>query len=292
MHFGIDCVTPGQAMNPAEKGDGGVRVYLRNVVQQIPRQDKTHTYTVYAAKPGFELLGHTPPGPNVHYYACPGLSTRPAARVVYEQTIYPQILNRAGLDALLSTCNTMPLGAKMPVAVVQQSLQYFYFPVSFSVARILYLRLMVAQAMRRADAVISLSESARQTVIERLKLPPEKVQVVYYGGVHEQFRTAYATRDNPVHDETVAKYIDRGPYIFAISTLFRFKNYERLIRAFALLKQRTNLPHRLLIVGREFDVTRAELLHLAARLSLPDGAVVCKQGAPTPMCPRSICGPP
>lgn len=281
MRIGLDCVTPGKAMQPAEKGDGGVRIYLRHLMHEIPVQDPTNQYTLFAARGGFELFAGNPPLPNLTHYPCPGLHTNQVARVAYEQTIYPQILNRSGLNVLLATCNTMPLAATMPTIIVLHSIQYFYFTASYSLPRILYLRLMVPKALSRAVKIITVSESARRDVLDRVPIAPEKVHVVHHG-LHERFRNAYANQNDLAVDETVAKYIDieQGPYIFAISTLFRFKNYERTIQAFARIKQRTNLPHRLVIFGREFDVTRTELLQVAADAGLHPGDVLCKPGVP------------
>ena len=47
--------------------------------------------------------------------------------------------------------------------------------------------------------------------------------------------------------------------ILAVSQLYAFKNLRCLIAAFAALKRSHDIPHRLVIVGANADVTRRDL---------------------------------
>jgi glycosyltransferase involved in cell wall biosynthesis len=60
------------------------------------------------------------------------------------------------------------------------------------------------------------------------------------------------------------------PYILTISTLFRYKNIERVLRAYAELKSRHELPHRLRVVGVSAELTIESLKVVANKLRVED----------------------
>jgi len=131
---------------------------------------------------------------------------------------------------------------------------------------------MVPVSLRRASAVIVATQTAKREVMRFIGVPSEKIHVVHHG-VSECFREAFCHRFEPWVDEVVAKYTGGGPYILTVSTLYRLKNYERLIRAFALLKQGKGLKHKLVIVGSEVDLTREELLRWADEQGVRDEVI-------------------
>jgi glycosyltransferase involved in cell wall biosynthesis len=95
--------------------------------------------------------------------------------------------------------------------------------------------------------VLADSSNTRDDLMELLGVPQEKVSVVP-GGVEDRFR--------PIEDtgclETVRTRYGLPPeFILAVGTLEPRKNYPRLISAYADLRRRTGLPHRLVIAGRE-----------------------------------------
>jgi glycosyltransferase involved in cell wall biosynthesis len=58
--------------------------------------------------------------------------------------------------------------------------------------------------------------------------------------------------------------------VLCISRLYALKNHRRLIQAFAVLVRDRGLPHRLVIVGGDADVTRDELAQVAASEGIAD----------------------
>jgi glycosyltransferase involved in cell wall biosynthesis len=275
MHIGIDNITPGVGLTPAV-GGGGIKVYLVNLMRSLLALDQHNHYTLFGGRHGYTLFESD--APNFARHHCRGVLDNRAARVAYEQVRYPRVLRQHGIDVLLATCNVMPLHAPCPTVVVVRSLQYFVFPLNFSRLRLLYLRTIVPRSLRKASAVIVVSESTRADVIRYMRIAPEKIHVVYHG-LTERFRDAHLQRGDAAVATAGERYSGGAPYLVAISTLYRFKNYERLIRAFAQVKRETGLPHRLLIVGSDADVTRAELMRLAEHLGIGD-AVCCPGGLP------------
>jgi glycosyltransferase involved in cell wall biosynthesis len=196
--------------------------------------------------------------PNVTRVVCPGAGIGRSGRVLYQNSVLPLFLRTQGLNALLATCNVLPLGCPVPSVVVVQSLQYFDYPEAYGWLRRTYLRAALEHACRHAKFLICVSESARRDLLRLVKVQNKKVHVVHHGispAIVPQARTSRS---------------DSPPYILSIATLYRFKNLARLIKAFADLKNVERIPHRLRIIGAEADVTAAELASLAMQLGVLD----------------------
>lgn len=175
------------------------------------------------------------------------------ARIVYQNTILPVYLRSLHLNALFATCNVLPAGCPVPSVVAVQSLQYFDHPEAYGRLRALYLRAALRHASRHAAALICPSESARRDLIRLTGVDATKVRVVHHGVSGEI--ASYVGDTSPASP----------PYILCVATLYRYKNLERLIEAFASIKTKERLPHRLRIVGGEADISFAELSDHAAR---------------------------
>ncbi len=193
---------------------------------------------------------------NVRRVECPHVPTSRGARIVYQNTVLPVFLRSLGIDALLATCNILPLGCRVPSVVVVQSLQYFEHSESYGRLRAAYLRAAVRHACRHANVLVCPSESARRDLLRLSGVSPAKVRVVHHGVSPEI--ASYAGDTAP----------DSPPYILCVATLYRYKNLLRLIEAYASVKAETRMPHRLRIVGGEADLSFGELKDHAANLGI------------------------
>ena len=110
-----------------------------------------------------------------------------------------------------------------------------------------YLGSRVPRAIERASMVLADSECTKKDLVRLLGAPVEKIEVVY-GGVSPVFSSV---TDESLLYQIQKKYgIDR-PFILSVGRLEPRKNLGRLIDAYRLLRQETNLPHRLLLAGEE-----------------------------------------
>ncbi len=98
-----------------------------------------------------------------------------------------------------------------------------------------------------ADLILTISESAKQDIIEYFNLSPEKVIVTYLAS---RYDGNLPTKSTPkVTTTTLSKNLDR-PYILFVGTLEPRKNLVTLISAFNHLKERCKIDHNLILVGR------------------------------------------
>ena len=128
--------------------------------------------------------------------------------------------------------------------VTVHDLQHLLIPSFFSHAERLYRRLLYAPAIRRAAAVIAISSHVKETVIELLGVPAERIWVAHHGIDHEILNPARNERDP---ERFVLYPANRWPH----------KNHELLLEAFRMV--RTEQPDlRLVLTGFGHDGASAD----------------------------------
>jgi glycosyltransferase involved in cell wall biosynthesis len=158
------------------------------------------------------------------------------------------------LDAIHFPLSVMlpPVDAP-PAATTVLDIQHEVFPEFFSRAELAYRRRVYGWTVRRSRIVITISEHAREALIERLELEPERVRAIYLAVDHELF-----TPDGRA----------REPFLLYPANRWKHKNHERLFEAFTLVcRERPEL--RLVLTGADHT-----------GLSLPEG--VESRGRVTP----------
>jgi len=141
-----------------------------------------------------------------------------------------------------------PVGA-CPHVVTVHDISYDLYPAFFSPRDRWMLKTLVPLTMRRAAAIITVSQHAKQEILARYGLPANKITVTYEAA-GEQFR--------PVTDQAARLAVRQRlglpanvPYFLALGNLQPRKNIGRLIEAFALARQAPELAStRLVIAGK------------------------------------------
>ena len=152
------------------------------------------------------------------------------------------------LDAIHFPLTMMlPRVDRPPAAVSLLDIQHVFFPEFFSRAELLYRRFAYGWSLRKARTVIAISQHVKDTLVERMEIEPERVEVVYLGLDHELFRPG---------DET------REPFLLYPANPWPHKNHARLFQAFERLR-RDRPELRLVLTGTGLE-----------KLVLPDGVAV------------------
>ena len=125
-----------------------------------------------------------------------------------------------------------PLRAGTKAIVTVHDLSYLRLPFCFKPALLDYLVTNVPRAVHRANWVLADSESTRRDAIELLKVPEDKVGVLY-PGVESRFRPIL---DVQARARVRTKYDLPKRFILSVGTVQPRKNYERLVQAFSRLQ--------------------------------------------------------
>jgi glycosyltransferase involved in cell wall biosynthesis len=123
-------------------------------------------------------------------------------------------------------------------------IQHEYHPEFFAPDLLRELRALLADGLRRADHVCAISEFTRQTLIDRLGVPAQKVSVSPLAAA-EWFRPERAEEDGR---RLAALRLEPG-YLFFPAHTWPHKNHRAAIDALRLLRDRHGLRPRLVCSG-------------------------------------------
>ena len=182
----------------------------------------------------------------------------------WSQAALPPLLARARTQLLFAPTDHPPLWVPCPlVMAVRNPTPYTEVETVEGFGRRARERVMRAwtrAATLRARRVIFVSQSAADGINAHLRVPEDKVRVIHHG-----------------LDATIARGVDgplpegiEAPYVLAVSSFYRYKNYLGLVRALALLREEHGLVLPTILCGREIDVPNVDAVRAEiARTGLP-----------------------
>lgn len=246
-------VTP----KPGTKGSAGGKTFLTGVIKHLAKIDKDNQYYLYVSRASQNYFDKII-GPNFNKVVLPFDSDNKVLKLFFEQFVIPVYDLKLEIDVLFCPTNLAPLIPFTSTVLAIQSMHYVFAPKDMSKLRKIYHRVLLPQSAKRAKKVIAVSESIRDSIVDVVGINPTKIEVVYEGADLDIFNQAH------VDKELVSDYIPEGfPYVLFVSTLFKFKNADKLIEAFALAKKRQKIPHNLVMVGRDSQSNMEELKRIA-----------------------------
>jgi glycosyltransferase involved in cell wall biosynthesis len=161
----------------------------------------------------------------------------------WEQAVLPR-RHHAG-DLLFCPSYVAPLAARGKVVVTHHG-SYEALPSAFSLPQRIKARLLYQASARRADRIITVSESSKRDIVSYYRISPDKIEVIPQG-VDPAFRPLKdPERLSRVRDEYVGS--DR-PIVLFVGKLTARRNIPQLVEAFARLRREHAIPHALLLVG-------------------------------------------
>jgi alpha-1,3-rhamnosyl/mannosyltransferase len=187
-------------------------------------------------------------------------------RVAVEATWLGRQARAEGLDLLHHMGGTMPVLRGTPGLVTIHDLQPFAFPEHFSVVKRAYLRATVPTSVRRAVAVIVLTEWTRADVVERIGIDPDRVLLVPPG------LDPMMPVDPRVALDVRRRYgLDDVPFFLYPTITYAHKNHLGLVRAFSRVAAADGRV-KLVLTGGSADAEDA-VRDEVARLALGDRVV-------------------
>jgi alpha-1,3-rhamnosyl/mannosyltransferase len=260
VKVGFEVIAAGSGL---EEGQGGASGYIEGLVPEVledPHVERLVTYVPEWYRPALRW-SH----PKLEVRRLPVPRAR-AARVAFEQLAVPRLARRDGIDVLFSTGNYRPLGYRAPNVVALHAVQHFLLGDDIGRVRSAYVRLGVPRSARTADLVVAVTETLRRDAIKLFGLDPARIVSVPMGPSPWVLELLQSDRSE-VQPYTLA---DGSPYVLSISRLYALKNHRRLIDAFAALVRSDGIPHKLVIVGGDADVTREQLALAAEGAGIGD----------------------
>jgi glycosyltransferase involved in cell wall biosynthesis len=239
LHIGIDYTA-------AVHQRAGIGRYARGIVSGLAKQPSEHSFLLLVA--GGEVRTSAPMhalGASFRVRRLP-LSER-AWTILWHRLRLPLPVDvLAGpLDVFHSPDYVLPPVRRARKVVTIHDLSFLRYPEAAEPSLRRYLSAAVPRCAGEADVILADSENTRRDVVELLGLPSEKVYVIY-PGVDQRFS---AIQERESLEAVKERYGLSYPFILSVGTLEPRKNLIVLLEAYAMLKERRDLPHRLVIAG-------------------------------------------
>ena len=224
---------------------GGSETYARELCRALARVGELR-YRVFLPEIATDAADGLPWSVVAGYRASRGMPGRVAAMSLAAARPKPlrRELELEQLDAIHFPLSVMlPPVERPPAVTTVLDLQHEEHPEFFGRAELAYRKVVYGWTIRRSRIVVTISEHARQTLIERHGLAPERVRAIHLAVDHDVFTPGSDARDD---------------YLLYPARPWPHKNHARLYDAFARLRRER--PGLRLVLTGEGDFGR-----------LPDG---------------------
>lgn len=163
---------------------------------------------------------------------------------VWHQFRVPGMLRKLGAGVYLSPDGFIPLTTSVPTIAVLHDIAFEREATHTRMSAGRYYRWMFPKCARRATALVTVSEDARQDIVAAYGIPTEHIDVVP-NGVRDVFRLRTNQDRLMVRDR-----LNEGrPYILFVGTVQPRKNLVRLVEAYSMAVEQHGIDLDFVIVG-------------------------------------------
>lgn len=218
----------------------GIARYIYHLLRQVPAAAPDFELDVYTTESRAPALLH-----NVNIYSSRVPAHKPLARIFWEQTVFAWQLFQTKYALLHSFAYVSPLLNHTRSIVTLYDLSFYLYPEYFRPFHRLYLQIGTRISARRAERILTISESTKRDIVHLLGVPENKIDVAMPGVNPEFFQTI---SPDALQAFRRAQNLPEK-FVLYLGTREPRKNIPALLRAFALLKRRKKFPHRLVLAG-------------------------------------------
>lgn len=169
-----------------------------------------------------------PPNFQVVIAECP-------TRILWTNLYVPRLLRQHHIDVYHGVCNfELPVRKVCRYVVTIHDLVPLFFPKLVPWKHLLFFKLFMKRAAKTADLIITDSRHSKGDIVRYLDVPEDKIRVIPLGYTPPpQHNKDHLKKQQDV----LAQYGITRPYLLFVGIIEPKKNLERLIEAFALLRQ-------------------------------------------------------
>jgi glycosyltransferase involved in cell wall biosynthesis len=174
----------------------------------------------------------------------------------WEQLELPAYSRDGALFCPGNTAPILSLSARQVTVVTVHALSYIYFPEAYSpFFRLLY-RVIIPSVLRRADAVITVSEAERKSILLHYGHADGRLHAIQSGAFSRALLNGSET--------PVASVPEPGkPFLLYVGSLSKGKNLEGALKAMAIVNEKVGMD--MVVAGASANVFKG------LRLDLPEG---------------------
>jgi len=224
----------------------GVDYYTIGLVNGLLSIDEENQYVLFTNQPNAAGIG-IKKAKNLNIKKLPHLKTR-LKRIKWEHLNLPAIAEKEKLDILHCPAYICPFfTSKLPYVVTIHDTIALDYPQFCKISNVLYYNIFLKHTVKKSAKIITVSKDSAQQITQNFNVCKNKLKVIHPG--IDQIFNQSALANHEKEAEIRVKYNLPAKYILFVGNLEPKKNLINLLHTFKLLSK-TNLPHKLLIVGQ------------------------------------------
>lgn len=179
------------------------------------------------------------------WQSLPIRAIRLLAAVAWTQAALPTAAAYLKPDVLHVPVFTAPLWGTCPLVVTVYDTVYRRYPDQYPPLFAQYLDWFMPRGLKKAAAIIAISETTKQDVVEAYHIEPSRIHVIYLGVDHDRFNPNMASEAHNI----LENYGIRGEYVLYVGALVARKNIPLLLEAVGLIKARGQWGSRQVVIA-------------------------------------------
>lgn len=223
---------------------GGVGVYTRNIVKELLQLDNSNEYVLFYANPSNLGLFS-------HHKGVTERWVKGKNKAYWDQIGIPLACRYEKVDIIFHPKFTVPLFAPCKAVMVVHGADWLipdqarFYP-TWDVK---YMQMMLPLYFKKSSCVISVSQETTDNFNRILKLPPDKVQTIYFAPGRQFKRIT----DSESLKKVKEKYNLPDKYILTLTKRKgdSRKNLGQIFMAYAHYHKQTDSPHKLVVGGKD-----------------------------------------
>ena len=167
-----------------------------------------------------------------------------------EQVVIPWLVRQARADVFHAPHYVLSPLTHCPAVVTIHDCIHLRFPQYLpSRTGVVYAKWMMRSAAHKARRVLTVSQASKDDILSYLHVPADKVDVIY-NALDERLAAAPTEQDLARVRE---RFLLNAPFVLYAGNIKPHKNVDRLIQAFATVRERVPGDLKLLIIGDELS---------------------------------------
>jgi len=219
-----------------ESGDGQ---FSSQIINQCASLDNSNEYILLVRPENKELFKID--GPN---FALRVENINPYS--FKERFVLGKIIKNINPDIYHTFTFSAPLAVDCKVILSIYDITHLVFPHLFSLRLNLYYKFIVSKCVKRANAILTISQHSKSDIANRFQVEPGKIKSIYCG-VNSLYK--------PIDKEKARKYIKdkfsvSGKFILYVGQVKKHKNIRTTLYSFQKIRQNGYSDIKLVICGR------------------------------------------
>ena len=254
----------------------GTGQYLLHLLQALAQIDQENEYVLLDSQPISSNLNTSIGFPHL-VSALPRFARHNASieKLIWEQYTAPFAARKARVDLLYVPYFAPPYFPGVPSVITIHDVIPLRLPQYRTDPKMKAYLQLITRATHHATLIITVSQHAKQDIMDALKLPAERIRVIYEAAGEEY----HPITDQALISRVRENYGLTGRYVLYLGGLDQRKNVLQLVRAFAQLYKQIGDPDLQLLIAGNPDKQSGALFPdprpVAAEVGITD-QIICR----------------